>query len=240
MSTSRVNNAELVTPGSFEVEKHFYPRVLNAALHPMIKMFMGLGNERIAQRYCHLHPETDIDKLKDMFNYIPSYFFWAGSDLFMVTNELAQRQLIVIETNSCPSGQKSFPFDDDSTTDNTGFQALARHSFKYVLDNKCTMAKEEGGLAVLYDKNLMEASGYASSLSDVTGENVYLTAFYNGDENPPAKFEDGVLFVRDENNGLPLFIFISFCRLDQDQSSFPLCDPKTLESYSNQLENTHF
>jgi hypothetical protein len=32
-----------------------------------------------------------------------------GADLFKVVDEDGNRQLVVIETNSCPSGQKSMP-----------------------------------------------------------------------------------------------------------------------------------
>ena len=48
-----------VDPGSFEATEHFYPRVPNALLHPLVRHFLTLGNERIARRYCHLHPEVD-------------------------------------------------------------------------------------------------------------------------------------------------------------------------------------
>ncbi len=47
-----------VQPGSFDVNAHFYPRVLNAQMHPIVRTFLNLGNERIAKRYCHLHPEA--------------------------------------------------------------------------------------------------------------------------------------------------------------------------------------
>ena len=33
---------ELVPPGSFEAERHFYPRVLNAQIHPLVRFFLSL------------------------------------------------------------------------------------------------------------------------------------------------------------------------------------------------------
>ena len=45
-------------PGSFDVHAHYYARVLNAQMHPIVRTFLGLGNDRIAKRYCHLHPEA--------------------------------------------------------------------------------------------------------------------------------------------------------------------------------------
>ena len=50
-----------MTPGSFEASAHFYPRVLNAHIHPVVRTFLSLGNARIAKRYCHLHPEAQPD-----------------------------------------------------------------------------------------------------------------------------------------------------------------------------------
>lgn len=41
---------QLIQPGLFEVENHFYPRVLNAQIHPTVRYFMGLSNERIIKR----------------------------------------------------------------------------------------------------------------------------------------------------------------------------------------------
>jgi hypothetical protein len=183
--------AECVTPGSFESELHFYPKVLNAQLHPLVKMFVGLGNERIAQRYCHLHPGTDKEKLLSMFKYSPKHFSWAGSDLFTVTNESAQRQMIVIETNSCPSGQKSFPCED--IDENSGYHILAKNTIRPLVE----AATEDGVLAVVYDKNPMEASGYAAVIASEFKENVYLTTFYDNEEDPAFKFDsNGIAYIR--------------------------------------------
>ncbi len=54
----QVKEVVAVTPGSFEPTAHFYPRVLNAHIHPIVRTFLSLGNSRIAKRYCHLHPEA--------------------------------------------------------------------------------------------------------------------------------------------------------------------------------------
>lgn len=50
---------EVVKQGTFEPTEHFYPRVLNAQIHPLVRSFLYLGNERIQKRYCHLHPEAN-------------------------------------------------------------------------------------------------------------------------------------------------------------------------------------
>jgi hypothetical protein len=106
----------------------------------------------------------------ELLSYSPNFFFWAGSDLFPVTNENAQRQMIIIETNSCPSGQKSMPCEDPE--ENSGFHALIRHTFlNYVKDS--SLRVKGGSLAVLFDKNEIEASGYAAVISEVMEERVY-------------------------------------------------------------------
>jgi len=188
--------AECVHPGFFEAERHFYPKVLNAHLHPLVKMFMGLGNDRVAQRYCHLHPQTSHEKLMSLFNYSPKYFSWAGSDLFTVTNEASQRQMIVIETNSCPSGQKSFPCDDNE--EHSGYHKLTKHTIRPLIESATEV--EGGALAVVYDEDRMEATGYAAAIASEFKEIVYLATYHDGDPSPPFKFDnDGVAHVRVAN-----------------------------------------
>lgn len=124
-----------------------------------MRTFLSLGNERIAKRYCHLHPEADpaavtaslqrvsgiaypcpfvmpgepsleevtsvphkiqlVDTQdhKDVYLGLTvclwvqtqKHFRWAGADVFITTTERGHRRSVVIETNSCPSGQKSMP-----------------------------------------------------------------------------------------------------------------------------------
>ncbi|KAG0046773.1 hypothetical protein BGZ83_008056, partial [Gryganskiella cystojenkinii] len=67
-----------VTTDHFEPEKHFYPRVLNAQIHPMVGYFFSLGNERIIARYMHLNPQVDELTLRKCLEYVPKHFQWAG------------------------------------------------------------------------------------------------------------------------------------------------------------------
>ena len=41
----------IVNPGQFEPGRHFYPRALNATIHPMVAFFMRLSRERLVSRY---------------------------------------------------------------------------------------------------------------------------------------------------------------------------------------------
>ena len=98
-----------VTPGSFEPEDHYYPRVLNAQIHPLVRFFFGLSNERIAARYCHLHPLVKVEAVMEALSHRTRWFRWGGADLFHAAAGSGVRKMYVIETNSCPSGQKSTP-----------------------------------------------------------------------------------------------------------------------------------
>ncbi|MBD3188313.1 hypothetical protein GF325_15870, partial [Candidatus Bathyarchaeota archaeon] len=182
----------IVAPGEFDVVNHFYPRVLNAQLHPVMRYFFNFTRDRIISRYHHLHPFVDVDKLEELVTYQPSFFRWVGSDLFAVTTGDGFRHMMVIETNSCPSGQKSTPFIEEM--DQGGYFHLMSKTFAPLIES---VDEKAGGLAVIYDKNFMEASGYASAMADLSGEQVFLVRMPRGDSDPITRFtSDGVLEVK--------------------------------------------
>lgn len=183
---------ERVAPGSYQAEAHFYSRVPNAMLHPLVRMFLNLGNDRIATRYCHLHPEVDPSVVREVLSTSTRVLRWAGADLFHVTDQSGIRQNVVIETNSSPSGQKSMPLisEDDEMG---GYRRLLERSFLPMLKRR---ALPSGRLAVLFDKNRMEASGYAAVLAELTGEEVLLAHVPHTDPEAIA-VENGVVHVRE-------------------------------------------
>lgn len=183
---------ELIEPHHFEQDNHFYPKALNSQLHPIVNHFFNLGRERLIARYLHINPKVDEDYLRGLLSYQPKHFYWGGSDLFYVTTELGNRKMVVLETNSCPSGQKSMPPRDDYD-EHRGYRFLIENAFLPALRKKRGLP--EGALAVIYDKNYMEVSGYAATLADLTGEKVYLVPHFDGEEQP-ASFRDGVLYVK--------------------------------------------
>ncbi len=182
-----------VLPGNFDPVNHYYPRVLNAQLNPLVRHFCTMTLERIALRYCHLNPHVQYDYLLSVLKQPGQHLRWAGCDLMHVTNALGHRQMVVIETNSSPSGQKSMPFlhEDDEY-----------NGYRRIIEPLLPMLKrtqKKGGLAVLYDKNPMEATGYAGVLADLTGETVWLVPFESSlldTEGPNAWFDNGELFIR--------------------------------------------
>lgn len=170
----------LIQPGSFESYKHWYPKALNAAIHPMINFFLNLDNDLIIERYCHLHPVVKPKQLKEILKYVPEHYRWAGADLINVTNSRGKRQMVVIENNSCPSGQKSMPLPVDHM-EQGGYRDLMEKSFKPYCKSK--KIKTSDTLAVFYDKNIMENSGYAAVMADVFKRPVYLVPFHDEKEN---------------------------------------------------------
>ncbi|MEJ6950812.1 hypothetical protein [Natronospora cellulosivora (SeqCode)] len=188
--------AELVLPYTFDADKHYYTKVVNAQAHTLVAYFMNMGKERIIERYCHLNPQIDSNYLKSLIEYKPKHIYWTGTDLFHVTTAKGNKKMLVVETNSCPSGQKSMPVLNDHQ-EMGGYRRLLEESFLPMLNSK---RLPKGDFAVLYDKNYTEASGYASVLAELTNEKVYLVTYYNEDENPSVRFVDGVMEVRDADN----------------------------------------
>lgn len=183
-------------PGHFEPHEHWYPKALNATIHPLVNFFLHLQKERIAQRYCHLHPRVSRSYLLQLLEYRPKYFLWAGADLMHVTSEEGNRQMLVIENNSCPSGQKSMPLADEHQEEG-GYRLLMERTIKpYLQSRKHSI---DGGLGVLFDKNPMEASGYAAAMSNTFDEPVYYVSYYSGDQSR-VRFENGICQVKTGRN----------------------------------------
>lgn len=199
---SQKERVSRITPGQFEAERHYYDRVLNAQIHPLVRGFMNLGNDRIIERYCHLHPEIPRESVENVLRYKTKHMRWAGADLFCVTNDRGTRKVVVIELNSCPSGQKSMPIIQE-TSEQGSYRILLERAFLPMLKRR---SLPEGELAVLYDKNLMETSGYAATLADLTGQEVHLVPCYADDPNPRHRFTaDGVLeILNDQEQWVPI------------------------------------
>ena len=190
---------EIFEPDCFEPENHFYPKALNAQPHAMVSHFLNLDHDRIIKRYNHLNPQVDANALGQILKSQSKHFHWGGADLFYVTTENGNRKMVVLETNSCPSGQKSMPPRNDSD-DHRGYKYLIENSFVPLIRKK---RLPKGALAVIYDKNYMEASGYASTIADITKENVYLVPNFHG-ETQIISFDDGILNIDNEGKKIPI------------------------------------
>jgi len=190
---------EIIYPGSFESQNHWYPKALNATIHPMVNFFLNLDKERIINRYCHLHPKVDKNKLEEIMNYQCKHFLWCGADLINATSANGFRKMVVIENNSSPSGQKSMPLLDDNKEDGA-YRLLIERTFKPYIKNKKGNTKVNGSLAVFYDKNFIEASGYAHIIADVFNEKCFLIPFFHDNSNDHIKLENRQFYFQDENS----------------------------------------
>lgn len=150
-----------------------------------------------------MNPQIDEKHLTELLSYKPRFFNWSGADLFNATSPQGLKKMVLIETNSCPSGQKSMPVLNVND-DHGSYRTLVERTFKPMLEEHEKLLGEErkvpdGKLAVVYDKNKMETSGYAATIADIFGENVYLVEFQDTDTDPPVRFiENGeIMQVRD-------------------------------------------
>ena len=90
---------------------------------------------------------------------------------------------MVVETNSCASGQKSMPPPNGEPEGGGGYRELVSKALMPALAAAAASGNlPEGRLAVLYDKNKMEASGYAAALADLAQEPVLLVPFHDSAE----------------------------------------------------------
>ena len=181
---------QLIEPGSFDHHRHWYPRVANATIHPLVQYFLSLSNALIMERYCHLHPMVRPSKLKELLQYKPLHYPWSGADLINVTNARGKKQMVVIESNSCPSGQKSMPLYSDHQ-EQGGYRTLIS-TFAPYTDLK---PSSKGTLAVLYDKNLMENGGYAAAMADYFQRPVWLIPCFDDDETRHWRYRNDYLQV---------------------------------------------
>ncbi len=194
---------QVIQPGSFIGEDHWYPKALNATIHPMVSFFLNLSGERIINRYCHLHPMVNREKLEEILAYKCRHFLWCGADLINSTSASGNRQMVVIENNSCPSGQKSMPLLDDNKEEGS-YKLLVERTFQPYIKPKQGSPRREGKLTVIYDKNFMEASGYAKVIADVFKEEVLLVPFFYGNDNEHILIEDKMIHVIIEGEKHPI------------------------------------
>ena len=176
----------VVTPSSFIPHKHWYPKALNAQIHPLVAYFMNMSNERIAQRFTYLNPSVDSNYLQTLLTYKPKYFKWSGTDLMHTTTTKGKKQVVVIETNSCPSGQKSFPLLNENQ-EKGGYKQLIENTFLPIW-KKAPL--KQGVTCVFFDKNEVENSGYAATIADAIKKDVYLVEYHENDYGKKVCFNE--------------------------------------------------
>jgi hypothetical protein len=90
----------------------------------------------------------------------------------------------------------------DDNQEQGSYRLMVERTFKPSLKN--LRNKIKGGLAVIYDKNPMEVSGYAKVIADVMNEPVYYISFYKDDDDSKVKFVDGIMHINYEGEWRPI------------------------------------
>lgn len=189
---SSKNHAVDIQPNEFDPKHHFYTKALKHKMNRTGCEFFQMNNEQIILRYSRLKPSVNIDYLRECLGYRSKYYTWGGCDLFKVVDRKGKKQLILIESNTCASGVKSTPFMDQS--DKYGpYKKLVENFIELFDQNDFKL----GDLAVIYDQNLTESSGYAACLADLTGEKVWLVQYL--DESLNVKWLSGIMYVKDSS-----------------------------------------
>lgn len=194
---------ERFEPGQFEPERHFYPRAQNAQMHELVRSFMKMPLESMILRYCHLHPSVDREVLTTVMTHEPRVLRWSGSDILNVSSEAGIKRKLVIETNSCPSGQKSFPLIDDDAEEG-GYRQVLENTFLPLIKSSLRKAAPGAVLAVLYDKNETESSGYAQVMANATGHTTYLIPAHHDDPERFLAVRDRELFAKLPEGEVPI------------------------------------
>ena len=187
----------IVEPGTFQHHLHEYPKVHQRIPHPVVQSLFQLTHQQLIDRYCQLNPMVLPGVMQKILKYQPSCYRWAGADLIPGTDREGKRHMILIENNSCPSGQKSMPLLNADMAQG-GYRTLMEDSFKpfFLATNRI----RKGALVVLYDKNLMETSGYAAVMADVFQEPVYLVPFMDEVSHAYIRYRRGRMEIKVEGS----------------------------------------
>jgi len=81
------------------------------------------------------------------------------------------------------------------------YRSLVEHTFLPFMNEQIKAGKvlKDGVLAVLYDKNEMETSGYAAAIAEILDEDVFLVECIEEDEQCFRYDENNVLQVKTED-----------------------------------------
>jgi len=189
----------MISPGAFNPDLHYYEKVKNKQQHHEVKTFLSYTINTLIDKYTDKYKSINKHALENLLTYQPKHFFWSGVDLYHLDND----EMLVLETNSCPSGQKSMPSDANP---GHGYMKLMQQ----FLDLARTKSQVAGALAVIYDKNHMEVSGYAKQLANVANEPVHFVEI-SEKENPHITWTpEGVLHLITKDTPTPTPIRAAF------------------------------
>ena len=171
---------ERVYPGgSVDSGEFYYPPARSARLHPDVEWLMAASNADIVSEYSASRPWVDGPALLSLLSRPCQEFLLSGTDLFPVRDAVTgEARMMVLECNSCPSGQSSMPCvrssPPTSPGQHNGYVRVIQHTFAPLLP----ALKAQGYLAVVFDKNEVEARAYAAAMAHLCQEEVLLVPFH--------------------------------------------------------------
>ncbi|XP_035679313.1 uncharacterized protein LOC118417735 [Branchiostoma floridae] len=190
--------AYVVYPRDSRPFSFLHPVLQGSRLHPTVAEFLQLDKEQIVSRYCATHKDISPDAVREVLSYQPEHFRWAGADLFPCVTAAGRREMVVLEVNSCPCGQKYMPHG--GTGMDSGYHKLMGETFRDVIGGKCDAALRDAPIALVHDDSVFENGGYKLALADLTQEPVFVVE--SRIDQPPEKqtmrWTDGVMEVKDE------------------------------------------
>lgn len=114
-----------------------------------------------------------------------------------VSTDDGQQKMIIVETNSCPSGSKYMTFESEKN-EFGAYGTVIQRTFKRIVEKN--VDSNLGGLAVVCDKNEIGTLGYAMTIAKIMNERVWLIEWYDKETDVPVRWNNGVLYVRDEDH----------------------------------------
>ncbi|XP_078689691.1 uncharacterized protein LOC144920999 [Branchiostoma floridae x Branchiostoma belcheri] len=188
--------AYVVYPSQARPFSFLHPVLQGSRLHTTVAEFLQLDKEQVVCRYCATHKDISPDSVREVLSYQPEHFRWAGADLFPCITATGQREMVVLEVNSCPCGQKYMPH---GTGMDSGYHKLMGETFRDVIGGKCDETLRDASLALVHDDSVFENGGYKLALADLTQEPVFVveSRIDQPPEEQTMRWTDGVMEVRD-------------------------------------------
>ena len=154
----------------------YFPRARTARLHEDVEWLLSASNAEMVSSFARRHPLVDAAALLRLLSEPCKEFRLSGTDVFPVQHaSTGERRMMVLETNSCPSGQSSMPVLRSASAPSNMYVEAIRSVMAPMVER---VPAHTGVLAVLYDKNLVEARAYATAMAHVFHEAVLLVPFH--------------------------------------------------------------
>jgi len=178
--------AQLVSPGEYDPANSSYPVIRTSRVHRIVEDLFALDHAGLIANYCARHPVSSRSALLRLLEWRCSNLVWAGCDFFPLRLKEGEPGVLLLETNSCPAGQKSMPAVGNE---------IGPGGYRRIYDELFAGIPADGPLAVLFDKNEQEARGYAATFATESGRDAVLVPVLQSGYASTIRFVNGVLEI---------------------------------------------